>query len=76
MNNLITWFKNALVRLKARKVYNHTYKQLSNLSDRDLRDIGIHRCDIERIAIEAAEDRYREVVTQYNSFNRLSVKEA
>ena len=33
--------------------YRQTYRELSMLSDRELRDIGISRCDIYRIAKEA-----------------------
>ncbi|MGX9353034.1 DUF1127 domain-containing protein [Shimia sp. W99] len=29
-----------------RSVYNRTYNELSRLTDRELEDIGLHRCDI------------------------------
>jgi uncharacterized protein YjiS (DUF1127 family) len=35
-------------------VYRKTYKELADLTDRDLSDIGISRADISRIATEAA----------------------
>ncbi len=37
-----------------RRAFQTTYHELSVLSDRDLRDLGIPRCDIKRIAWEAA----------------------
>ena len=39
-----------------RKVYVDTYRELAGLCDRDLRDIGIARSDIKRLALEAAHD--------------------
>ncbi|MCC7321772.1 MAG: DUF1127 domain-containing protein [Rubellimicrobium sp.] len=36
------------------QLYRETYDQLSDLSARDLDDLGIHRGDIHRIATEAA----------------------
>lgn len=37
-----------------RKIYRQTVFELSNLTNRDLRDLGIPRCNIKRIAMEAA----------------------
>ncbi|MBV1927177.1 MAG: DUF1127 domain-containing protein [Rhodobacteraceae bacterium] len=37
-----------------RKVFRATYHELSALSDRDLRDLGIPRSTIKRLAMEAA----------------------
>lgn len=37
-----------------RRVYNETLRELSNLSSRDLEDLGISRGMISRIAYEAA----------------------
>lgn len=37
-----------------RQVYRQTVNELLALSDRDLADLGIHRTQIKRIAIEAA----------------------
>lgn len=39
-----------------RKVFAQTYHELSNLSDRELRDLGIPRSNIRRLAMEAAYD--------------------
>ena len=33
--------------------YRRTVRELSQMSDRELRDIGIHRADIRRIARES-----------------------
>lgn len=36
------------------RLYNATARELSQLSDRDLKDIGISRCDIQSIARQSA----------------------
>ena len=38
--------------LKRQEKARNTVRELSNLTDRDLSDIGISRCDIHRIAKE------------------------
>ena len=48
----MTIIRNLSRYLRNRAKYKHTYNQLNNLSDRDLSDIGISRCDIHRIAME------------------------
>jgi len=45
--------RNALAK---RKVYRATLFELSALSDRDLKDLGIPRSNIKRLAMEAAHD--------------------
>ena len=42
--------------LAKRKVYRETLFELSVLTDRDLKDLGIPRSSIKRIAMEAAYD--------------------
>ena len=37
-----------------RRVYRATYHELSGLTDHDLRDLGIPRSNIKRLALEAA----------------------
>lgn len=46
--------KQIRMALAKRGVYNTTRRELSALSDRDLTDLGIARCDINRLAREAA----------------------
>ncbi len=41
-------------RLARRRVYKRTYLELSNLSTRELDDLGISRAMITRLAFEAA----------------------
>jgi uncharacterized protein YjiS (DUF1127 family) len=43
--------------LAKRKVYRATFNELVRLSDRELRDLGIPRSNIKRLAMEAAYDR-------------------
>ena len=40
--------------LAKRKIYSTTLSELSSLSDRNLKDLGIPRSDIKRLAMEAA----------------------
>lgn len=40
--------------LRRRAVYRTTLRELKALNDRDLADLGIAACDLERIAHEAA----------------------
>ena len=40
--------------LERRKKFNQTCHELKNLSDRELDDIGIHRSNIRKIAMEEA----------------------
>ncbi|HDZ81173.1 MAG TPA: DUF1127 domain-containing protein [Roseobacter sp.] len=42
--------------LAKRKVYRATLFELSTLSDHDLKDLGIPRSNIKRLAMEAAYD--------------------
>ena len=37
-----------------RRVYRTTLNELTELSDRDLADLGLHRADLRRVAREAA----------------------
>jgi uncharacterized protein YjiS (DUF1127 family) len=41
-------------RFQRRQQYTQTKRELSSLSNRELNDIGIRPCDIERIARESA----------------------
>jgi uncharacterized protein YjiS (DUF1127 family) len=49
---MMTIIKNLSRFLRKRARYKNTFNQLNSLSDRDLNDIGISRCDIHRIAME------------------------
>jgi uncharacterized protein YjiS (DUF1127 family) len=42
--------KNILDFIRQSKKYNRTVKELRSLSDRELSDIGIIRCDIKSVA--------------------------
>jgi uncharacterized protein YjiS (DUF1127 family) len=47
MNKLL---KRIAVAIRKHNRYNRTVRELSYLSDRDLADLGINRCDIPSIA--------------------------
>lgn len=51
------WLQEAHIR---RKSYNQTVFELSWCNDRDLADLGIARCDIRRLAKEAADLKAQE----------------
>ncbi|MDO7633764.1 MAG: DUF1127 domain-containing protein [Paracoccaceae bacterium] len=40
--------------LQRRAIFSQTIRELQNLSNRELADIGINRTDIHRIAMDAA----------------------
>lgn len=52
--NFVTRFTNFVERVKAARAqaaeYNRTYTELQRLTNRELDDIGIRRCDIADIA--------------------------
>ena len=50
LNGIANFFKNLGAELKRRRNIKQTYKALSNLSSRELDDIGICRGDIKFIA--------------------------
>jgi uncharacterized protein YjiS (DUF1127 family) len=51
LNSVLQSVRAAFAR---RRLYNQTVRELANLSDRDLSDLGIHRSSISEIAFEAA----------------------
>mgnify|MGYP001812053894 CR=1 FL=1 len=51
-STIFRWLQELNIR---RKSYNQTVFELSWCSDRDLSDLGIARCDIRRLAREAAD---------------------
>ena len=50
LNNLSTW-------LEEKERERRTRRELAALTDRDLQDIGISRCDIDRIAKDYVEKK-------------------
>ncbi|MEZ5824403.1 MAG: DUF1127 domain-containing protein [Geminicoccaceae bacterium] len=50
---ILATFRDWLAR---RAAYRNTIEELSRLSGRELEDLGIHRCDIPRIARDAVDD--------------------
>jgi len=46
------------------KEYNTTVYELNRLTDRDLNDLGIHRCDIEFVARKHSITKFGDPVTQ------------
>ena len=39
------------------KAQRDTYRELAGMNDKQLRDIGINRCDVMRLIAEAGEDK-------------------
>jgi len=46
--------KAARAAIQRRRIFNQTVRELSQLSSRDLTDLGLHRSMITRVALEAA----------------------
>ncbi len=58
----VSYVSNAVKRfLVRRRVYNATMNELASLSTRELADISITRCDLRRIATEAANDAVKAI---------------
>ena len=55
-NGIRRFFKGLAMWSATNRAYQNTVAELSVLSDRDLEDIGIARCDIPQIARDAAEE--------------------
>ncbi|MFL4470734.1 DUF1127 domain-containing protein [Tateyamaria armeniaca] len=51
---LAQYFEAAAARHAARRVYKTTLNELSDLSNRELADLGMHRAELKRVAWEAA----------------------
>jgi uncharacterized protein YjiS (DUF1127 family) len=50
------WFKNYIRKSAQQRAYRATVAELSNLTDKELRDIGLTRGDIHSIAMETHYD--------------------
>ena len=73
-NSLFTSIKNYI---RSQISYHNTVAELSGLTDRDLKDLGISRSDIHRIAAESTEKRFEKDVLVSREFTRtLVAKEA
>ena len=53
LSSLATWFKKLNARLEYQSKVRATIKELSSLTDAELRDIGLSRGDIYSVAHEA-----------------------
>ena len=47
---MVTIYKKMIKRWKLHARYHKTVRELTQLTDRDLADLGIHRSDISRVA--------------------------
>lgn len=50
---MMIWIEMFYKNLRKSAAYKKTINELGRLTDRELHDIGVHRCDIHRIAEEA-----------------------
>ena len=73
LNSLFTtirdWFR-------AHNSYHNTVWELSSLTDRDLKDLGISRSDIHRIAAESTQKRFKKEKSAERFQRTLVTKEA
>lgn len=61
---------------RAQKSYQNTVWELSSLTDRDLKDLGISRSDIHRVAAESTQKRFKKEPTAERYQRSLVAKEA
>lgn len=61
---LLTLFSKINAAIKRYMEYRTTVYELNRLTDRDLTDLGIHRCDIEFIARKHSTTKFGDAVTQ------------
>jgi len=50
-----SFYNGLATRYAQHRLYRETYNGLRALSDRDLSDLGLHRSQLKRIALEAAQ---------------------
>lgn len=50
------FFGDVIEGLARRRMTRQTISELQSLSDRELADLGLHRCEIRRIAYQAAQE--------------------
>lgn len=62
--------------IQARNSYHNTVHELNRLTDRDLKDLGISRSDIHRVAAESAFKRINNEPVQDRFQRTLVAKEA
>ena len=61
---LLTLVANVQRAIKKYMEYRTTVYELNRLTNRDLADLGIHRCDIEFIARKHSATKFGDLVTQ------------
>ena len=54
-NDVIARYKK---RVTQKRTFNQTVKELSAMTDRELMDIGLHRSEIKRVAMEFSYDNW------------------
>ncbi len=50
LQSMHMWLEQVRIRARKRREFKRTYRELAMLTDHELADIGIARCDIARIA--------------------------
>ena len=73
---LMTLFTTIGDAVRARNSYYNTVQELNRLSERDLKDLGISRSDIHRVAAESAFKRINGDIPQDRLQRLLVAKEA
>ncbi|WP_037309449.1 DUF1127 domain-containing protein [Ruegeria halocynthiae] len=58
VTGLASLFEAAKTRFARYRVYRQTVNELSELSNRELADLGLHRSMIRRLAMQAAEEQF------------------
>ena len=58
-HSVLGWINKMAARLQHRRIYQESVRELRNLSDRDLADLGLRRSMIKSIALEAADKQVK-----------------
>jgi uncharacterized protein YjiS (DUF1127 family) len=48
--------ENLVERYTRYRIYRQTFNELASLSNRELADLGLNRCELRRVALQAAYD--------------------
>ncbi|MGJ8544962.1 MAG: DUF1127 domain-containing protein [Sulfitobacter sp.] len=57
-NRAATFFGALLTKMKTRRLYRETFNGLSNLTNRELADLGLSRSELRRVSWEAANNAH------------------
>lgn len=51
-----SFFENVIIRYKRYRIYRTTFNEMNLLSNRELKDLGLHRAGLREVAWESAQN--------------------